>query len=209
MKLVGLIVTIFVTWPALAYSQDGRPGAQGEMGANGKSGSNGSISIIGFRCVISTNIEHLKMCLEDGVSVNEKLPSGRTILQSAIFSRDLPMLETILKNPDPKNQPDLRVRFMNVANYPGGLNTYELILYGRVLERQNGDSIQVNDDLREKLYLDNTQVAQLKLILTLEPNKESLIEETQQALAYLRASKFNSASSVQEAITLINEAIAK
>lgn len=207
MRFIVWAMTVFA-FSMTCFADEGTSGLQGRPGEGGAAGAGGKLVLSGLKCVISTNLEHLRMCLEDKVPVNARRGSGESIFQVAIESRDIPMLQTIIENPDQNNKPDLRVRFTRMIPASPGLNTYELLLYGRAFKNRNWEPVQVDaEQLTNMLYVDDDQVAQLKLILAIETDKTALEQETREILVHLKNSKYLSVPSVQDAIKEITAAL--
>lgn len=204
MKLTALFVTIF----ALSVPTFAADGQAGKQGSAGQDGASGQVHLSGMGCVVSTNLEHLQMCLDDGRSVNVPLHSGETIFQAALESRDIPMLMLIVNNPDPKNKPDLRVKYTNVKVGTPALNIYEFLLLERQTKNQNWEPLDIDyDSLKTDLYVDASQVERLKILLSIETDKSALEQETRQILSALKTSKRKDFPSIQEATALLTEAL--
>lgn len=213
---IGFVLTLIFTCSSCASSQigarkpssDGRAGTNGAAGATGSPGASGDVHLSGMKCVVSTNLEHLQMCLDDGHSVNVRLHSGSTIFQAALESRDIPMLMLIVNNPDPKNKPDLRVKYTDVKVGTPALNIYDFLLLERQTKNQNWEPLDIDyDSLKDDLYVDASQVERLKIILSIETNRSALEQETRQILTSLKASKRKDLPSMQEAIALLTHAL--
>jgi hypothetical protein len=207
MKLAYLVILTLITTIAHAGTE-GQAGKAGTAGAAGAAGASGQIVVQGLRCIVSSNVEHLRMCLDEGKSVNQLRWAGESIFQVAVKSHGIEMLQTLIEYPDPNNRPDLRQPFKNVTPGTPELNTYELLLYGRAFKNKPYDPAQLDrDQLKDMLYVDPMQVEQLKLILSIETNKAALEKETREILIHLQNSKYLEIPSVQEAIKAITDAI--
>lgn len=203
MRFSALFMTIFVSFAAIADS--GQSGTQGREGNSGSNGANGGIILKGFKCVVSTNLKHFQMCLDDGVSVNQiKINIHQNIFHYTIQTRDLPMLNLIIQNPDLSNRPNLRLRYTNTSPGTRELNVYELILFERLQKNSHGEPFEMdNQRLSDMLYVDSNQLDRLKIILSIENDKSALREETQELLVHLKNSKYN----LTEVVQVIEEAL--